>query len=242
MSLVHTIQRIRPIVFQVMAHMTVDGIFKVVPIGTAFAGTDDGRLITALHVVIGAEKLASEHGAQIFYGFAGPDVTTSAVKIRANFTLKTGKVIKRDELNDLAVVKLDVEKLADMRFSVQLGKELIEAVPEPCILVTELLDAGEMIACSGYPLSEPSLVTTAGHLASNWSLIEGQERYLGDITVNPGNSGGPVYLAKTGKVIGVCVANKLTNAVNREGGPSELWHAAGLTVIVPAPAVVEILK
>lgn len=69
-----------------------------------------------------------------------------------------------------------------------------------------------------------------------------QDSYLGDITANPGNSGGPVYKLSDGKVIGVCVAGKLTSAKHNIGADAQILHSAGLTFITPARAIDEMLK
>lgn len=236
MALTHTIEKeVKPITFQVVAKLKDGSLSK--PIGTAFAISDEGHLVTALHVIELAEKHLGT-GAETYFGFAGPDIDTPQLKMRANFVFERGRVIARDKDNDLAVIKLDKNALEDVRFSV--GPGFAQAVPKPCKLEIARPQNGEGIAISGYPLTEPSLVTTAGTIASNWALDNGHERFLGDITANPGNSGGPVYLQKSGKVVGVCVAGKLTNTLDSLGNPADLLHSAGLTFIVPSQAIVDL--
>jgi S1-C subfamily serine protease len=67
------------------------------------------------------------------------------------------------------------------------------------------------------------------------------ERYLADLEVNGGNSGGPVYLVETATVIGVCVATR-SAPVTRAGAPvvldgQVLAYSSGLTVVIPSPYV-----
>lgn len=96
-------------------------------------------------------------------------------------------------------------------------------------------------------MSEPSLVTTSGHIASNWTLddYEGDryERFLGDITVNGGNSGGSVYKLQNVIVIGVAVTYKIAQSTDRSTGSiGQLAHNSGLTIIVPAQAVQDLIE
>jgi hypothetical protein len=72
------------------------------------------------------------------------------------------------------------------------------------------------------------------------------ERYLADLEVNGGNSGGPVYYADTGAVIGMCIATRQA-AVTRGGRPvvvggQVLTYSSGLTVVVPAIYVDAMLR
>jgi len=46
------------------------------------------------------------------------------------------------------------------------------------------------------PLGTAFATSDAGHIASNWALDKGAERLIGDVTANPGNSGGPSTLLK----------------------------------------------
>lgn len=105
---------------------------------------------------------------------------------------------------------------------------------------------GEPIAVSGYPLSEPVMVTTSGAIATAWGLDiapmpmpggppgitipDVKDSYLGDVAVNPGNSGGPVYSIVDGAVIGVCVAFR--TASGTVAAQSFLYNS-GLTLVVP---------
>jgi hypothetical protein len=72
------------------------------------------------------------------------------------------------------------------------------------------------------------------------------ERYLADLEVNGGNSGGPVYRVDTGAVIGVCVATR-SAPVTRAGNPvvikgEMLAYSSGLTVVIPAKYVDAMLR
>ena len=97
---------------------------------------------------------------------------------------------------------------------------------------------GQEIGISGYPLAQRVLVTNSGHIASVWA----DPNYLADVEVNPGNSGGPVYLVEDASVIGVCVALRGSNVWNEHGEPQKLFYSAGLTSIIPAEHVIELLN
>jgi S1-C subfamily serine protease len=138
---------------------------------------------------------------------------------------------------------------------------------------------GATVGVSGYPFSSNTLITTSGCVASSWAWgmddlmpdpqpppadqgEEGdviwqdveiqddlQDRYLADLEVNGGNSGGPVYLTETGLVIGVCVSTRSASVMyaDEEGGPVEtprgrIVYRSGLTVVIPAKYVVSRLR
>ena len=108
---------------------------------------------------------------------------------------------------------------------------------------------------SGYPLSYPTLITTAGIIASAWdsnsmdvvpegappgfTIPDMPDSYLADVAVNPGNSGGPVYLQDDGSVIGVCVAFTIAEAGN---GGVPLRYNSGLSIVVPIRYAVDLLS
>jgi len=68
----------------------------------------------------------------------------------------------------------------------------------------------------GFPLGSENLVTTQGSIASAWKLKvpenarerggkEKLDMYQGDIRIDRGNSGGPVFRSKDGAVLGLAV-------------------------------------
>ena len=70
-----------------------------------------------------------------------------------------------------------------------------------------------------------------------------------DARVNHGNSGGPVYIASTGKVIGIASAFKSAPIeVKDKKGENvyirdfSFWQNSGLTYVVPSRSVIELLK
>ena len=204
-------------------------------LGTGFLVGPDLHVVTAKHVTDAIDAAA---GQKLHVAFAGPDIDTPQLKMRANFTGTEGQVVGTEPNQDLAL--LQVPGAGNLAFGVQVDGKKIETRPAAARLHSARLREGVPLALSGYPLSEPSLITTAGVLASTFSPTDAtgpaEERYLGDFTANPGNSGGPVYLVQNAGVVGVCVAGKLAPIVGGVGA-----HAAGLTVIVPLAEVVKLL-
>ncbi len=160
-------------------------------------------------------------------------------------------VVDQDPIHDLALLKLKNNPFTvdlafiDKRFQVASAKF---SLGRP--------DEGEPIAVSGYPLSSSTLITTSGAVASSWSVDPGpagwesqwSDIYLADMRVNPGNSGGPVFSTQDGSVIGVCVrfdADLVGYAGTNELAKLNdhyLSYNSGLSLVVPAKYVVELLK
>ena len=145
-------------------------------IGSGFIIREDGVIVTNAHVVSGATKMS--------------------VALRDGTTYPA-KVLGIDELNDLAVLKIDARQLPVARLGSSRG-----------------LLIGEWAIAIGNPYgfilgnTEPSV--TAGVISATGRNLtarsEGQGVYVDmiqtDASINPGNSGGPLVNA-VGEVIGV---------------------------------------
>jgi serine protease Do len=145
-------------------------------IGSGFIIQDDGVIVTNAHVVSGATKIS----------VALRDGTTYPAQLKG-----------MDELNDLAVLKIDARRL-----------------PVAALGTSRGLLIGEWAIAIGNPYgfilgnSEPSV--TAGVISATGRNLtaraEGQGVYVDmiqtDAAINPGNSGGPLVNAM-GEVIGV---------------------------------------
>jgi hypothetical protein len=184
--------------------------------------------------------------------------------MRANFTIVGFEILVEHERHDLALLRL-----AKNPFTGEIGTGIImgnEAIPLPHGVVTLDRDRpldGEMVASSGYPLTNAVLITSVGHVASAWASdikempipgVEGMTRpdiadaYVVDMEVNPGNSGGPIYCVESGGVIGVCVASQpaplrfMDTGDTADIGGRPVGYSSGLTVVVPARYVTEMLE
>ncbi len=141
--------------------------------GSGFILSADGRMITNAHVVAGADK----------------------VKV----TLKDGRVfdgrvVGVDSVTDVAVVKIEADRLPTVR----LGKAQ-ELIP------------GEWAIAIGNPLGLDNTVTVGiisalGRSSSQVGVPEKRVSFIqNDAAINPGNSGGPLLNAN-GEVIGMNTA------------------------------------
>lgn len=141
--------------------------------GSGFIISSDGRLLTNAHVVEGA--------------------TTVKVTLKNGQTYE-GKVLGRDQMTDVAVVKIDAENLPP----VNLGQ-------------AETLQPGEWAIAIGNPLGLDNTVTVGiisalGRTSTEVGVPDKRVRFIQtDAAINPGNSGGPLLNAK-GEVVGINTA------------------------------------
>ncbi|MBD2384954.1 HhoA/HhoB/HtrA family serine endopeptidase [Cylindrospermum sp. FACHB-282] len=141
--------------------------------GSGFIIGGDGRILTNAHVVNGA------------------DIVTVTLKDGRSFK---GKVLGKDELTDVAVVKIQAENLP----TVTLGN-------------SDQLQPGQWAIAIGNPLGLDNTVTTgiisATERTSNQiGAPDKRVEYIQtDAAINPGNSGGPLLNAR-GEVIGMNTA------------------------------------
>jgi Do/DeqQ family serine protease len=141
--------------------------------GSGFIISNDGRILTNAHVVEGADAV--------------------------NVTLKDGrsfkgKVVGRDELTDVAVVKIEANNLP----TVTLGN-------------SDQLEPGQWAIAIGNPLGLDNTVTTGiisgvGRSSNQVGVPDKRVEFIQtDAAINPGNSGGPLLNAR-GEVIGMNTA------------------------------------
>ena len=150
--------------------------------GSSFFITPEGHLLTNAHVVEDCNRISVSYGL----GEA-----------------RTGRVIGRDEINDLAIVKVD-------------------AKPEAIVAFRSGVRLGESIAVYGFPLF--GLLASGGNFTlGNVTALAGlhdDSRILQiSAPVQPGNSGGPL-LDESGFVVGI-VVSKL-NAIKLALATSDL--------------------
>jgi serine protease Do len=266
MTLPGAIEKLRPSIVQIRRYQPPGFLPRTQPIGTGFVVSQDGHVITAAHVVAkhvlnhvekfpalgpNGEQLKDKAGNPIFFDFV-----LKVEDLRVAFQLPdtenmrgatTGvklKVVEMDEAHDVALLK--VEGLPASSGYVVSGKE-IKLKIAPAKLYEGRPTDGSQIAVSGYPLAQLILVTNSGAVASSWAFdqpiiqrggpLVKRDIYLGDLRINRGNSGGPVYLVETGEVIGVC-------SVERPGigSTDQLAYNSGLAQIAPNKYVIELLK
>ncbi|BAY22889.1 peptidase S1 and S6 chymotrypsin/Hap [Calothrix sp. NIES-2100] len=141
--------------------------------GSGFIIGKDGRILTNAHVVDGA------------------DTVTVILKDGRSFQ---GKVLGKDELTDVAVVKIQAENL-----------------PTVTIGNSEQLQPGQWAIAIGNPLGLDNTVTTGiisatGRSSNQIGAPDKRVQFIQtDAAINPGNSGGPLLNAR-GEVIGMNTA------------------------------------
>jgi Do/DeqQ family serine protease len=141
--------------------------------GSGFIIGADGRILTNAHVVDGA------------------DTVTVTLKDGRQFK---GKVMGKDELTDVAVIKIQADNLP----AVKLGN-------------SDQLQPGEWAITIGNPLGLDNTVTTGiisatGRSSNLIGAPDKRVQYIQtDAAINPGNSGGPL-LNSRGEVVGMNTA------------------------------------
>lgn len=221
-------------------------------LGTGFLVNRDGIVVTAAHVIKQLESFREDHlGSDpvIGIGLAHP-----YTERRSAINLTRFDTVALDDRHDIALVR--------MRKNPFRGEIQSIAMPDDALrLAPDRPRDGAEIATLGYPLNEVVLVATRGCVASGWGIdletlpdpvvrmIEPEDLddlYLGDIRVNRGNSGGPVFRSTDGGVIGMVVSHLRARAEQPDGSEVRVdghpvTYNAGLTGIVPAQYVCQLL-
>ncbi|MCM0589869.1 MAG: HhoA/HhoB/HtrA family serine endopeptidase [Gloeotrichia echinulata IR180] len=141
--------------------------------GSGFIISTDGRILTNAHVVDGADKVT--------------------VILKDGRSLP-GKVVGRDELTDVAVVKIEANNL-----------------PTVTVGNSDQLQPGQWAIAIGNPLGLDNTVTTGiisatGRTSNQIGAADKRVEFIQtDAAINPGNSGGPLLNAR-GEVIGMNTA------------------------------------
>lgn len=253
MALAEAIDQIRSSVVQILFSATglstdlqqrVGAPFIIKILGTGFFVNSDAHIITARHVIQKGRGLmeqvkANARACNIFVGLVLPN----SENFVGNKVLIDFDLVDEDANHDLALLGLMKNPFqGEVSSGIRIGKNVI---PVPAVAVQLRPDRpreGQWIGISGYPFQEHVLITNSGYIASVWTM----PNYLADAEVNPGNSGGPVYLVEDASVIGVCVASRGT-PIWREGGEvarildQELYYSSGLTHIISTRFVIDLL-
>jgi S1-C subfamily serine protease len=244
-SLPDVIDALRPVVVQIS--VSSGGTLRRV--GTGAWIHSSGLVVTALHVIRQAQRAGDVDGGE-------PTVQVGVAQRldeqeRGNFVHLSADVVAVDERRDLALLRVTPNPLPAGGLAVPGG-----VVPVPTAIAS--LDSrrvrdGEGIAVSGYPVVEPVLVTTTGTVASSWAfdlsqlpasagplLAELDDLYLIDATINPGDSGAPVYRTSDGTLVGICLSFRVARA-DVDALEEPLTYPSGLGVVVPAKYVAELI-
>lgn len=160
--------------------------------------------------------------------------------IFSNWESFPAKVIAKDEINDLAILKIDGNPFVPRKsVPIKIGVTELTAHYKQSILRTELPEPGEKILLAGYPLGRPYQVVQEGTVASiAHSLPEFGPtlKILVSTVANPGNSGGPV-IDSNGKVVGV-----LEGGLPSRPGRDPAQAQSGIAVVIPVHFLVQLMN
>src|SRR5437870_9826283 len=272
MNLSEAIDRIRPSIVQItfFASSFSDEVrrrlgrpFVKAPLGTGFFVHRDGYVVTANHVIELGNRLSRQMEAQEKRMQIGMALTNSG-NMRGNFSMIDFDLAVSDARHDIALLRLRNNPFrGEVHSGIVIGDREV-----PLAFGLPDLDSGRpkegaSVGISGYPLSESVLVTNSGHIASVWSYDVAEmpvpgapewfrmpdiaDTYLVDSEVNPGNSGGPVYLVESAEIIGICVATKPAPVRDEQGNPvsineTKLYYSSGLTVVIQSRYVIRLIE
>ena len=156
--------------------------------GSGFILSENGYILTNYHVVEYAHKAGTEATVMLHDGTKYPAV-----------------IVGVEESNDIAVLKIDANKLHPVEFG-----------------DSDKLLVGDSVYAVGNPLGELEFSMSTGHVSAKDRLIMTEDKtepinmFQIDAAVNHGNSGGPVYNNK-GQVVGIVTAKYQDNGVEGLG-------------------------
>jgi S1-C subfamily serine protease len=224
-------------------------------VGTGFFAGNDGSVITVRHLIdacakyVGSSVLA-HHNEEGFLrvGVPFPVVESSNLSVDPQFDVYDADVVDEDPAHDLALIRPARNLISSNSSAVALPREPLRTA---VALFSQRPDEGLSVATSGYPFGSDALITTFGYIASSWEssgafgLIvpepQDADLYLGDFTVNAGNSGGPVYSTSDARVVGICEGYRDASVFLGSKSPTDLTYNSGLSVIIPAKYIDELL-
>ena len=229
-GLPEVVQRLKPSVLPVGTYGATDSPrfgFR----GTGFAVGDGSLVATNFHV------LPDNAGAE-----GGPQIVVLTSRTESVGQLRHARVVATDRVRDLALLQ-------------------IEGAPLPPLVLAEPGEAreGQAIALMGYPIAGAlgfAPVTHHGVIASITvaalpapsarqldpravsKLREGNfEVFQLDATAYPGNSGGPLFDAETGRVLGI-----VNMVLVKAGRESALSSPTGISYAVPIENLRELMR
>jgi len=160
--------------------------------------------------------------------------------IFANWEILSGKLIAKDETNDLALLKTDPNPFVSFKTTAfKIGNIELAAHYEQSTLKAKLPEPGQKILLAGYPLGQPYPVVQEGTVASAAHSLPGfgpTLKILISTVANPGNSGGPVF-DDNGDVIGI-----LQGGLPSRPGCDPAEAQSGIAVVVPAHFLLQLMK
>ncbi len=214
-------------------------------LGTGFVVSSNGFVVTNKHVV---DEVRT--GESLLVGFRIPNQSTSANSaVNQNFLDSRAIVVDSDNENDLALLKTNIHSTANNPY---LSNSNLKMAPlTPVKFSSTLPEEGVKVIVSGFPTKELKTVESqegivAGQTFRN--LITNPpsraDLLLVAVPINRGNSGGPVYLASSGEVIGVAegfIYAPVEGSPPLPNGEPQLNTNSGTGCVIPAKYVIALL-
>jgi S1-C subfamily serine protease len=229
---------------------------RTAPLGSGFVVSAQGHVVTTQHVVANGRKrlagLESGEAAGLIAALAGAGAHEDPIELELSTLAEYPDF-------DLALLEPAVDPFssrADPR-----ARDILDGANPRGVaqLSLEPPEHGAAVLLSGYPKGQKQLNRASGRLVDAAFLSEvgvrnepspgwidrmrAQGIYLADLDTKPGHSGGPVSLAKTGGVIGVCssVMSLSTSGAGAYPLRFPLRYSTQITVLIPAAALARIL-
>ena len=172
--------------------------------------------------------------------------------MRANWAITDADVVNRNDDHDLALLRLHLNPFkGELTTGVVIGNNPMSLPHDVARLDSQRPLDGEPIGLSGFPLTNPWLITTSGTVASAWAFENvGSpavkfppifDSYIADLHANPGNSGGPAYRLSDGAVIAVCVQVQGAPTWGDHDPATAALANAGLAVLRPVKYLIELM-
>jgi len=232
--------------------------------GTGIVISDEGYVLTAARVITETEAALRGKGASKVEFFAGISIDATAGpggSSRGSFSYIPCTIKDSDPVHDLAILQLTPSPFSE---AFQAGIKIGDKEPKVTLGVAKLEQSvppeGQTVLVSGYPFSIPTLVTQKGMIASEsltgvptqrpsaaggFLPAEIEDAILLDAAVNPGNSGGPVYLPGEHTVIGICEASEPSLIFATQPQQTVVAGAgrnSGLAVVIPIKYAIALLQ
>jgi serine protease Do len=198
-------------------------------LGTGFVVGNGRQVITNAHVI--PEKLDTDHNQSIAI-FAGRGAKATAYSAR---------VLRIDKKHDLALLEFQGKPLPALQFenssTVREGQDIaFTGFPIGMVLGLYPVTHRGMVAAIS-PMARPTENARTINAEQVRRLRTTFDVFQLDATAYPGNSGSPVYIPETGRVVGV-----INSVLVKESKESMLKVPSGISYAIPAIYVQQLLS
>ena len=197
--------------------------------GTGFVVGDGYHIVTNAHVVAGEVDTLNKERRVIYVGTG------------KNPQVRDVRILKRDDVHDIAILRITGQRLPAMKLSeddyVREG-ESVAFTGFPIGAVLGLYPATHRgIISSITPVATPAFFSGSLDPAMIRRLKNPYMVYQLDATAYPGNSGSPLYLSYSGEVVGI-----INKVFVKEGKEAAIKAPSGITYAIPARHIKKLLN